>query len=375
MAEVRSSLGRVVIAGLGVMALGAGCRTVIGIEEKRYVNDGGAGAGGQSGAATGGGGSGAGAPCSADVLEDPANCGACGHDCLGGECVEGACQPVEFAVGGTPQGLAADSERVYWADRDVGKIRSLRRDMTDARVLVAIPGTLEPTRLTLFGGTLFFSVYNPFEQSVDGPGYIGRVQTDGAAIGTLAVASGGPWAVATDGADVYFTTRWWEPTLAVVPAGGGEAQAIQHYSGEPEEIWTVLLDGPYVYYTAATSQTLNRRTKSGPREILRSAQRDIIALAIDGDDLIWSANDAIWRAPKSNPEEATLLVPIYARALAVAGEHLHFCDGHRWERVGKDGTGRETVLDDLVLTDNFAVTEEAVYLADQLGGTIWRVAR
>jgi len=44
------------------------------------------------------------------MSSDPANCGVCGHDCQGGECVDGACQPVvmrnnyygsEFVIDGT----------------------------------------------------------------------------------------------------------------------------------------------------------------------------------------------------------------------------------------------------------------------------------
>ena len=34
-----------------------------------------------------------------NTADNPLHCGACGHDCLGGECVEGACQAVELANG------------------------------------------------------------------------------------------------------------------------------------------------------------------------------------------------------------------------------------------------------------------------------------
>src|SRR5437764_9527129 len=34
------------------------------------------------------------ASCSADVHVDPRNCGSCGHDCHGGACAAGVCQPV-----------------------------------------------------------------------------------------------------------------------------------------------------------------------------------------------------------------------------------------------------------------------------------------
>src|SRR5690349_7067990 len=36
-------------------------------------------------------------PCT-NVATNPKHCGACFHDCLGGQCVGGACQPIQLAV-------------------------------------------------------------------------------------------------------------------------------------------------------------------------------------------------------------------------------------------------------------------------------------
>jgi len=44
-------------------------------------------------------------------LTDPLNCGTCGQDCLGGACIEGACQPVE--IGATLTFLAIDAVNLY----------------------------------------------------------------------------------------------------------------------------------------------------------------------------------------------------------------------------------------------------------------------
>ena len=64
---------------------------------------------------------------------DPSNCGRCGHSCLGGACVAGACQPVVLAseqgdsTGGGyyaengaalsgPDRIATDGATVFWLD-------------------------------------------------------------------------------------------------------------------------------------------------------------------------------------------------------------------------------------------------------------------
>jgi hypothetical protein len=61
-----------------------------------------------------------------DVMSDPKNCGSLGHDCLGGACLAGRCQPVELHRGtaDVPGGnayeriyersIAVDSSRVLW---------------------------------------------------------------------------------------------------------------------------------------------------------------------------------------------------------------------------------------------------------------------
>jgi hypothetical protein len=51
------------------------------------------------------GSAGGGPACAADNQNDADNCGACGHSCLGGTCVAGACQPVELASFGPGQGI------------------------------------------------------------------------------------------------------------------------------------------------------------------------------------------------------------------------------------------------------------------------------
>jgi len=71
---------------------GCGGRTELGI-----------GAGGATGLAASSGisaSSSSGGGCGgADVSTDPANCGACGHDCLGGDCLGGMCQPLVLFTG------------------------------------------------------------------------------------------------------------------------------------------------------------------------------------------------------------------------------------------------------------------------------------
>lgn len=75
-----------------------------------------AGAAGESGpdASAGQGGF---AGCSPDLSTDPLNCGVCGHDCLGGGCTAGLCQPVELGKfepkPGSSWWVAADDQSIF----------------------------------------------------------------------------------------------------------------------------------------------------------------------------------------------------------------------------------------------------------------------
>jgi hypothetical protein len=76
-------------------------------------------------AGSGGGAASTGGGCPTDGLaSDARNCGTCGHDCEGGACVEGACQP--FALVSDlvdPAAIVIDEAAVYWSTRS-GQVAS-----------------------------------------------------------------------------------------------------------------------------------------------------------------------------------------------------------------------------------------------------------
>jgi hypothetical protein len=64
-----------------------------------------------------------GGACDADLTKDEQNCGACGHDCCEGKCVDGKCTPVQLGSGGEPRAITLDDTAMYWFDRSDGTIR------------------------------------------------------------------------------------------------------------------------------------------------------------------------------------------------------------------------------------------------------------
>jgi hypothetical protein len=62
-----------------------------------------------------------------DTNVDPLNCGKCGHDCLGGDCALGVCQPVFLAKDqGRYIKLTSDPEYIYWTGdgATIGRVKA-----------------------------------------------------------------------------------------------------------------------------------------------------------------------------------------------------------------------------------------------------------
>ncbi len=92
-----------------------------------------------------------------DTLYDQKNCGACGHDCLGGECKGGACQPVELAEEDGPlEAIAVSGEWVYWSNIDPGVIKRVR--VTDKTIETVYDGTPGVTgrKFGIHDGKIYF---------------------------------------------------------------------------------------------------------------------------------------------------------------------------------------------------------------------------
>ena len=111
------------------------------------------GAGGIGGVSAGGAGG-----CSASLETDPKNCGACGHDCLGGKCEGAICRP--FSVAEIPReytraiGLSPDyvlvsgsgyqngAAAIYSVDKSSGAVNRTRPQRVDGSYSRRMVGTV-----------------------------------------------------------------------------------------------------------------------------------------------------------------------------------------------------------------------------------------
>jgi hypothetical protein len=116
----------------------------------------------------------------ADLMNDPFNCGRCNHDCLGGMCMAGACQPVSV-VSGTfvvPQLLAIDQNWVYYATAVGNKNLLMFRGVHDMPNATAAPlGQIDnATNLAAAGGYVGWVTSTPVDGSTAAAAYFQKAQ-------------------------------------------------------------------------------------------------------------------------------------------------------------------------------------------------------
>jgi hypothetical protein len=92
-------------------------------------------------------------------MTDSKNCGACGHDCEGGSCSGGECQPFVLKSGVYPFDLASDGATLYWVDgKTSGSVE--RCGVTVCTPIPIASARPTPIRITLDGsGTPFWTEF------------------------------------------------------------------------------------------------------------------------------------------------------------------------------------------------------------------------
>jgi hypothetical protein len=79
-----------------------------------------------------------GGSCRADLTTDRLNCGACGHSCLGGECLKSRCQPAVVAEDQPgPLGIAVSAHYVFWVNQAPAGLVRAGKDGSGLKPLVS----------------------------------------------------------------------------------------------------------------------------------------------------------------------------------------------------------------------------------------------
>jgi hypothetical protein len=278
-----------------------------------------------------------------DMQTDPLNCGVCGHDCLGGACVAGQCQPVVVAWGQAyPCCIQLDADNVYWANSDTpdGALQVAPKNGGGPTTLLAPLGS--PSGLVLDESFAYW--VNLDDSNVE------RVALGGGAPEVLEVGAGGlyPAYLAVDATSLY-CTDFALSSVARVPKTGGA--------------WTSLV----------------------------SNENSPGAIVVGGTTLVWAnsgtdgTDGAIRRmGVDGNPAATTLVGALnWPTGLALWGDYVYWTDNGDGDPASLSGSLMralvlgpslpETLASGLPCPVGIAVDDSGVYWTDGCANTLNRV--
>lgn len=279
--------------------------------------------------------------CSANVATDPKHCGVCDHDCLGGTCMSGECQPFVLTGGlSNPAAIALGASSVFFeVGAGNGATRSLVRcprsgcgtsgpelvlggiddvtsllvvdsqlafvtfDLTNGihRIETCDLGTSSclATRRTIEGPIAnFFEVFTPLRradpwiywgQRVTTGGEIRRVRLDGRAPAEAVVPSTecSPRQMAVGPSDVTWTCA---NVVAIrrcgIPCTGDGGASVAEAKGVPDHLERTATH--LIWDTATPSEIVIREDASGTMRTL--VPRSAGAVAKVGDDIVFQSS-------------------------------------------------------------------------------------
>jgi hypothetical protein len=310
--------------------------------------------------------------CEADLSSNPAHCGVCTHDCLGGACGAGVCQPVTLTVDALDFDVAAHTAYVaichpgsvqpigvYAAGATTGT--RLVLDDTSCGLGVGVQGSTVYWRgATLENGNVFFSA------DVGQPGNEMQVAVLPDTLDLPAVLE--PLAVGVGSA--YFTNTDGLDGLSVVSLASGSSQVV---TSDP--LWTMIWYGGSAYwgeqsggiFTVADGATM-------PTTI--DAKAKATSLAVDATRIYYGNDTAIASMPRTGGASTQLGGNGTPIALAVDATTLYWMDQLTglWA-AGLDGSSPRLVFstNTFSLPAKLRVDDAAIYWL--AGRNLSRLAR
>jgi hypothetical protein len=287
--------------------------------------------------------------CEVNLAESAESCGACGHDCQGGACVDGACQPTAYFA-------SADSMKGYFAVGSDGRI--IVPLITEGLVSVS-PGSTSLTPMTdvsgdgvdavVRGDTLFYLVH--------------------------------PFGAPTSPSALYESPESGPlgHTLLYQPTSGPPLKALVGATGE----------AVYALTSDVTPTTLVRLSLSDPTSLPTTVSQDCVGAAVSADHLFYIDSGGLFMMPDgaTTPTALDAHAPAALPGMAADGSTLYYATPSApgppsqaqvliWEQAD---TAPAALLASLpgAYSSALGLDDRWVYLAVERASqdTLWRVPR
>ncbi|MGO9835167.1 MAG: hypothetical protein ACLP1X_13220 [Polyangiaceae bacterium] len=324
-----------------------------------------------------------------ETTSDMHNCGHCGHDCLGGQCMMGVCQAFPlFAsdAGANPYDLAQDGTFLYWPDLENGTLYRTSKSTGETTVVYQTPER--------FGGDIAVDGV-----AVDDAGLywgddmgIWRCSKTSCSTPTLAATSPGSgiaFRLAIDDQGVY----WDENSTKVFAAhkyGTGETPSVLWQSDASASANTVATDGQRVYFTASDGFLHGIGVDGGgPFALSTLGDASTYGLSLYQGEVYWSATNGsqgtVSDAPTASLRAGVVgVTPPGVSDVASDGTLAYWVSGTAQIMVCDVANCSPTAIAQGTFPGKLIIDAVAVYWADSTSlyygggggnGSVWKIAR
>jgi hypothetical protein len=389
----------VLSASSGLVFASGGCDSLIGVRTIFFDADGSAlGSDGGTGDAPGPDGE-AGRPdapsdapaCAADLTTDAKNCGACGHDCLGGACAAGACQPAKVVFGvGKPWAVAVDNSYVYWSDtgQNSGKGTVWR---LDKNATLGAPDKLGETTAVYVYALAVDATGVYFGAGENQTGEILRVPGLGVAAEQVVTTNGGPKNLSLTADALYWTESGASFSGTVRTAPKMPNATATTLVNDPSEPQAAVVSGMQLFW--GNEHIISRCTLPTCSDGMTIAQMNVESIAIDGDSLTYSNGGTLFQFPKTGSGPGAAIATQQAEAIVVLRDDkdLYWANLGTSDQSFQNGDIRRCPIasgtpkcgtdtaGEIVAKAQFprgmAMDAHAVYWSSETDGAVYRLAR
>ena len=302
-----------------------------------------------------------------DLGSDGANCGACGHDCLGGGCIQGACQPTvvlgpgAFPPAGQPLSIAVYGGSLY-VGLGSGQVVTATLDGATPKDIAFVSGPAVGLAVTSNG------IYVASEQRAmlfdfSGSQKFGSSQ------------DGGVRHVAANDLAMVWTATLGNRVRSAAPTGGNQSTV----SLSENQPGSIILDGNFARWLNATGEIREGMIQGGGAgTTIFAGPPNAHHLILDAGQHFWVADAQIFRGILGNGISPIHPADDFVGGLVADGTYLYWTssqNGEVWRGTEDGSLPKALVATGQANPTEMAVAPLAIYWINQGDGTIMRLAR